>query len=92
MEYTVTSATGNWAVAIDREARAVFIPKSFSFAITGTDPDGVEFLNETDTMAQGNGNAYKNQQTVTCTFGGTETDEDGNTFVFTGSAVVVRRR
>jgi len=91
VEYTVTSANGNWAVAIDREAGAVFIPKAFSFTITGYDAEGNEFFSETETDVKGNGNAHKNQQTVTCTFGGTETDEEGNTFVFDGSAVVVRR-
>lgn len=89
--YTLIAGNGDWSAAIDRGSRTVFIPKSFSFTITGTDPDGVEFLNETETMAQGNGNAHKNQETVTCTFGDSFTDEDGNTFEFTGEAEVVRR-
>ncbi len=91
VQYTLISGNGNWAAAIDRESRSVFIPKSFSFTVVGTDALGVEFLNVTETEQQGNGNAHKKQQTITCTFGDTFTDEEGNIFTFTGSAEVVRK-
>lgn len=92
VEYTIVGADGKWAAAIDRDSRTVFIPKYFEFTVTGYDAAGNELFTETETMAQGNGNAHKNQQTVTCTFGGTETDPDtGDVFEFSGTAVVVRR-
>lgn len=87
VNYVITSGNGEWSAAVDRNSRTVFIPKSFSFTVTMNGE-----VVESETLHQGNGNAHKKQETITCVFGESFTDpETGDTFEFSGSATVVRR-
>lgn len=87
VDYVVTSGNGNWSAAVTEDRRSHFIPKAFSFTVS--DEDGNVLFSET--VEKGNGNAHKNQETITCTFGGEEVDPEGNVFVFSGTATVVER-
>jgi hypothetical protein len=82
VEYTLTSGNGKWAVGKDTESNTHFIPVAFTF--TARDSAGNVF---TDSVEK---KGHRNQEKITCTFEGTFT-EDGETFTFEGSAVVVQK-
>ena len=82
--YTLTSGNGKWAVGKDTESNTHFIPVAFTFTVR--DPDTGEVLFSDSEEKKG----HRNQEKITCTFGDTFT-EDGETFIFEGSAVVVQK-
>ncbi len=82
-DYIVRAGAGNWSAAIADDG-TVFLPVAFSFTVT-MNGDVIESESLTK---QG----PKNATTVTCTFSEEFTDpETGDTFVFSGTAVVVVR-
>ncbi len=90
VNYMITTGPGNWSAAKSTDSKTHFLPKAFTFSATGTNADGDVVFSESDTIEQGNGNAHKNQETITCVFGETFV-EDGVTIEFEGTAVVVRK-
>ncbi len=82
VEYTLTSGNGKWAVGKDTESNTHFIPVAFTF--TARDSAGNVFSDSEEKKG------HRNQEKITCTFEGTFT-EDGETFNFEGSAVVVQK-
>jgi hypothetical protein len=80
--YTLTSGNGKWAVAKDTESNTHFIPVAFTF--TARDSAGNVFSDSEEKKG------HRNQEKITCTFGGTFT-EGGETFTFEGSAEVVQK-
>lgn len=81
--YTLTSGNGEWAAAQSVDHRTHFIPKAFTFTVV--DENGNVVFQESVSKK-----GHRNQETVTCTFSDTFT-EDGQTFTFSGTATVVQR-
>lgn len=83
VEYTITSGNGNWAVGKDTKSSTHFIPLAFTFTVR--DSDGTVVFHETLRKK-----GHRNQEHITCTFSDTFTD-NGQTFKFSGTAVVVKK-